>query len=301
MALRETSKKVLKPVYRFVIRHIGPVGRAQIEMNRVYRRNGRNLRWINLRKPERLSEKVIWLKINQRYPDAHILADKLAVRDHVAERIGADVLIPLAAVYDDPDDIDLDDFPEHFVVKPNHASGMVMFGARETADRDEIVSRCREWLSVDYGVSSGEYHYSPIPRRIMVEPDLRKEMNVDSMVDYKLFCFDGVPQFILVISGRFQHKSQHYYDMDWHRQPFSLEIPSTGEDIPPPQGFDFMKRAAARLSAGKTFVRVDFHEVNGTVLFGEITFFPSSGNIIAFPDSYDVELGKLLTLPGSGR
>lgn len=62
-----------------------------------------------------------------------------------------------------------------------------------------------------------------------------------------------------------------------------------------PQNFDEMKRVAAQLSAEFPFVRVDLYNVNGSVYFGELTFYPSSGYGKFHPDEFDLELGSYFT------
>lgn len=49
-------------------------------------------------------------------------ADKAAVRDYVADRVGAQYL-PDAAVFDSPTELLTADLPDAFVLKPTHGSG----------------------------------------------------------------------------------------------------------------------------------------------------------------------------------
>ena len=58
-----------------------------------------------------------------------------------------------------------------------------------------------------------------------------------------------------------------------------------------------MWKAAKQLAEGKPFVRVDFYEDNNTVLFGEITFYPTSGMGGFSPSEWDEKLGDLIKLP----
>ena len=64
-----------------------------------------------------------------------------------------------------------------------------------------------------------------------------------------------------------------------------------------PSRFDEMKVLAGRIAKGMPFVRIDFYEISGKVLFGEITFFPSSGFEGFIPTSWDEEMGSWITLP----
>ena len=53
---------------------------------------------------------------------------------------------------------------------------------------------------------------------------------------------------------------------------------------------------AEELSAGIPFVRVDFYEVAGRPVCGEMTFYPGSGFEEFDPPSADLELGSWIDL-----
>lgn len=79
---------------------------------------------LDLENPETFSEKLQWLKLYYQRPDYTMMADKLAVRPYIAEKIGEEHLVPLLGVWDSPDDIDFEALPEQFVLKCNHNSGL---------------------------------------------------------------------------------------------------------------------------------------------------------------------------------
>lgn len=54
-----------------------------------------------------------------------------------------------------------------------------------------------------------------------------------------------------------------------------------------------MIAGAEKLGDGFEFVRVDFYEVDGQALFGEMTFYPGSGNDVFSDKSVDLRLGDL--------
>lgn len=58
-----------------------------------------------------------------------------------------------------------------------------------------------------------------------------------------------------------------------------------------------MLEAAERLSAGFRMVRVDFYEVEGRPVFGEMTFTPAAGTSMNFTDEFQHILGDCLLLP----
>lgn len=54
------------------------------------------------------------------------LVDKYEVREYIADKIGAEYLIPLLGVYDSFEDIDFDTLPDQFVLKCTHDSGSIV-------------------------------------------------------------------------------------------------------------------------------------------------------------------------------
>lgn len=81
---------------------------------------------LDLDDPKTLNEKLQWFKVHVRDPKITTCADKYAVRDYVAEKIGEQYLVPLYGVYDSIEEIDVSQLPEQFVLKPNHESGRVI-------------------------------------------------------------------------------------------------------------------------------------------------------------------------------
>jgi hypothetical protein len=53
-----------------------------------------------------------------------------------------------------------------------------------------------------------------------------------------------------------------------------------------------MIAGAEVLARGFPFVRVDFYEIDGRPRFGEMTFYPQSGNF-RMPREYDLQVGAM--------
>ena len=66
-----------------------------------------------------------------------------------------------------------------------------------------------------------------------------------------------------------------------------------------PKELEKMKKLASELSEGVPFLRVDFYEADGSVYFGEMTFFPASGFGRFEPEEWDKRLGDWIHLPES--
>ena len=128
---------------------------------------------LNLAAPVTVGDKINWRKIHDRNPVFPILADKVRMRDYVAERLGPDAagLFPsLYQVTGRAAEIDLDDLPGGVVIKANHASGWIIL-LRDGApvDADWVRRVCRHWLRRTYAPQKQEWAYAGIPRRILVE------------------------------------------------------------------------------------------------------------------------------------
>ena len=69
------------------------------------------------------------------------------------------------------------------------------------------------------------------------------------------------------------------------------------KEIKKPTNFDEMLRIAGILSKGMPEVRVDLYNVNGKILFGEMTFFHWSGLMPFEPEEWDYKFGSWIDLP----
>ena len=58
-----------------------------------------------------------------------------------------------------------------------------------------------------------------------------------------------------------------------------------------------MIELAERLGAGTDFVRVDLYDVDGRIVFGELTSFPAGGDSPFDPESFNEEFGRPWTVP----
>lgn len=254
-------------------------------------------RRLNFAAPATFNEKLHWLIRHHRDPVMTQLADKYAVRDYVAARLGSSFLNDLYGVWDDPTAIPFDALPESYVLKVNHGSGQNIF-CRETArlNRPKIRAQLAQWLRRSEYWHSREWAYKDIPPRILCERLLSDEQgNVPA--DYKIFCFNGQPGMIQVDIDRFAEHQRDLFDSEWQPLPFSLEYPPTGQAIPRPATLDVMLSAAKTLSQGFPFVRVDLYSIRDRVIFGEMTWYPEGGLGHFMPESADRALGDLLNLP----
>lgn len=206
------------------------------------------------------------------------LADKIAVRRWVEERIGHSVLTKLLGTYDRAEDIDWDKLPVPCAVKTNNGCGTNIFiRSRSDIDAARYTALLNRWLSYPYGDLSGQPHYSGIKPQILVEEFLEQTPGSTELpLDYKVFCFGGKARFILFYEGRKanSHIAKNIaYDTDWNVLENAVNYPSD-EPAPRPAALDSVLSMAESLSKGLDFVRVDFYIINGNPVFGEMTFTP---------------------------
>jgi hypothetical protein len=243
--------------------------------------------------PVTFNEKIQARKFFDRRPILGMVADKLAVRDYVSERVGPEFLPRLYHATSDPLDIPFESLPDRYVVKATHGSGWVKL-VKDHANRDEcaIVTLCQKWLALNYYDLSFEWNYKHIPRRIIVEEFLDNGAG-ESANDYKLFTFNGRVEYIQVDIGRFTNHKKNFYDRHWNPVALRQEADNFSGVIAPPTNLDALVRCAEALAQGLDFSRVDLYSVNDRVYFGELTMMPGGGFFRFDPPEFDERFGRL--------
>ena len=149
--------------------------------------------WPNLKNPQTFCEKLNWLKLYNRKAEYTQIVDKLAVKDYVANKIGAKYVIPTLGVWDKPENIDWDILPSQFVLKTTHGggnSGVVICRNRESFNRLSAVKKLNMSLKQDIYKKLKEWPYKNVPRRIIAEKFIEDENSPGDLPDYKFYCFD---------------------------------------------------------------------------------------------------------------
>ena len=279
----------------------------------------RAVRLWRTRNPSTFRDKVRYKMLRDHRELVVTFADKAAVRDHVAAAVGERYLPRAYAIVDDPAALRDLVLPAAYVVKPTHGSGaaiIVSDGAAdeaslptepgswayrhvrpEAAPRDDVVRIAQGWVAQLYGQGPNrEWVYGRIPRRIVVE-ELLAGVNGAIPDDYKFFVFHGRCAFVQVDSGRFGLRTQDFFRPDWQHLPLSGGPPWAEPELAKPACLTEMIEVAERLGAGTDFVRVDLYDVDGRVVFGELTSFPAGGDSPFDPESFNEEFGRPWTVP----
>lgn len=231
------------------------------------------------------------------------LSDKYAVRKYIQEKGYGDILVKLYGKWDKADDIDFNSLPNSFILKTNHGSGeIIAIRDKSKVNLEKIRHKMQKYLDTPFGIITAEPHYLKIKPCIIAEELLIQNSNISSsLIDYKFFCFHGIPVACGVFYDRNieTHKNgMTPYDMDWnkHEEWRKQTLTTKFKDIPRPATFDLMKKACYDLASQFPFVRLDFYEVNGHLYFGEFTFTPSALNGGSFSQEKMKEWGELLQL-----
>ena len=262
---------------------------------------------LDLEHPKTLNEKLQWLKLHDRKPLYTKLVDKYEVKAYVAEKIGAEYVIPtIAGPWDSADEIDFDALPEQFVLKCTHDSGGVVI----CRDKSSLnIAKARKdigrSLKRNYFYGGREWPYKNVKPRVFAEKFMAPDKDGQtSLIDYKLLCFDGSFDNIMACEGRFSERGTRYYffDRDWNYLPYCPYEDLDAGVFPglKPACLDEMIRIAETLSVGFPVLRVDLYEAAGKVLFGELTLFPQGGFDDDITRECDLLLGSRLDIDSIG-
>lgn len=253
---------------------------------------------LDLNEPQTFNEKLQWLKLYNRKPEYTVMVDKYKVREYIAKTLGEEYLIPLIGVWDDPDEIDFDALPDQFVLKCNHNSGLGMCICKDKSKLDipKVKAELRKGLKQDYYLTGREWPYKDVPRKIICEKYMEDSTTAE-LRDYKIYTFNGKPEFCMINQDRGVHTRADYFDRNYKWLDFSWG-PDHADTLPQkPKNYELMYQFAERLAAGTVVLRVDFYEVDGRLYFGELTFFDGSGFDKIEPVEWDYKLGGMVRLP----
>lgn len=278
---------------------------------------------LNLDDPRTYNEKLQWLKIHDRKDIYTKMVDKYAAKKYVANIVGKEHVIPTLGIYEKFDDIDFDELPKQFVIKCTHDSGgLVVCRDKNELDKKAARKKINGSLRTNYYYKGREWQYKNVKPRILIEKyidaskcdggsdcggekitasELQKE---NGLLDYKFMCFNGVVKCLFldigVIGKGTGHAEEYYrnvYDKNFKLMPVLETRQNYPKEIMPPKNFKDMVAMAEKLSKGVPHVRVDLYNVDGKILFGEMTFYHGSGFTNYFkPIEWDEKFGDMIDL-----
>ena len=263
-------------------------------------------------KPHSFNEKIKYKAAFDRREILTVFADKIAVREYVSRTVGDKYLPQCYLTTRQPSEIDWNAIPNEFVMKAKHCSGGVVvvwrgadegsvlpanrkdiYWARylvkpENLVKSDLVNLAKSWLDKNYSYSFlsrrvPEWAYLNIERQILFE-ELLIEGGNSIARDYKFHMFNGRCEMINVIERNkfgFMGNKKNYssvFDSRWNKLSVSLNGNFSPSIIPEePNNFMEMLNVATELAQGIDYVRVDLYNVDGRIVFGELTSYPQSG------------------------
>lgn len=248
----------------------------------------------DLKDPKTMNEYICATKISDEKLDYWRYTDKYEVRKYVAETVGEQYLNKVVGVFETFDSIDFGQLPNAFAMKATHGSSYnVVVADKSKLDIPAARKKFNRWLKENFYYKDREKNYKLIQPRIMCDAFLSPKDG--QLEEYKLFCFRGKVGFIQhnkQINGR---RYDNIFAPNWQLVPVKYGYNGFQGDQAPDNA-DELIAVAEKLAAPFHFVRVDLYNVDGRIVFSELTFHSGGGLIPFQPKEYDREYGKLLGL-----
>lgn len=299
------KKKLVTPILKLVTWLNPKMPAIMIQIRHLLRMG----RFAKLGNPQDLNEKILWMTLHTDTTEWSRLADKHEVREYIKECGLEDTLVRQYGLYKSMAEVDFCNLPNAFVLKPTHGSGDVVVVRDKTkADLEGIRKKIQDELDEFICSSAAELHYTRIPHRVVAEELLVNDdwslQYSSTLIDYKIWCFNGKAKYIWVCMNRFVRNKDGAevmtYDRDWNAHPEYCRLTpdfSLAEIMPKPVGYDHMLEVAEKLATKFPIVRVDLYNLKGKIYFGEMTF-TSYGAIMDFYTNDFLQMcGSMIQLP----
>ena len=256
----------------------------------------------DLRNPQDLNEKILWLKLFSDTTKWTELADKYKVRNYV-ESLGLEkYLVKLYGHWINVKDINFDVLPNSLIFKVNNGDGKgtnYIVKDLRTENKEELCILFEKWLNrKNIGALSAEPQYKNMIPCIIAEELLPIPSGYSSLVDYKIWCINGEAKYIWTCCDRDEDgggADVMTYDLEWNPHPefsvFTSEY-RKGRLLPKPDNLDEMLELAEKLSNGFPQLRVDLYNIEGKIYFGELTFTSQGGMMDFYTPEFLYKIGK---------
>ena len=127
-----------------------------------------------------IQDKLSYLTIHESPDYKSKLVDKILLHDYSKKILGKDICVPILKIYNNSNDINLDELPDKFVLKCNHGSGMnIICNNKEYFDLNKAKIILNKWISENYGTIGYEFQYLNVEKKIFAETFLK-----DNIEDY---------------------------------------------------------------------------------------------------------------------
>ena len=268
---------------------------------------GKFKRLPDLKPPQDLNEKILWMKLFSDTTKWTELADKYKVREYV-EKLGlGKYLVKLYGHWTNVENIDFDSLPNSLIFKINNGDGKgtnLIVRDLKNEDKKKLRKILTGWLKrKNIGALSAEPQYKNMKPCIIAEELLPVPTGGTSLTDYKIWCIHGEAKYIWTCSDRDEDgggAEVMTYDLDWNAHPefsvFTSEY-RRGKLLPRPKNLKEMLDVAQKLSQGFPQLRVDLYNIDGKIYFGELTFTSQGGMMEFYTPEFLLELGQQVKLP----
>jgi hypothetical protein len=269
------------------------------------------------RNPNTFNKKILYKMAHDRREVLSVYADKLAVRDYVSRKIGARYLTTLFGNFGQSEQIDLSELPRNFVLKPNHSSGAALivgdflpekdrgpiFSTRvfrkyyihpSNLDQKSVSKLIKFWRSRSYykyhRIGYPEWAYKNIKPSVFAEELLLE--NGFPPQDYRFFIFNGTCEVIMVDTPGYTGVTRDLFSKKWEKLDIRFAYPNSSIVRLKPVNLEEMITVAEKLADELDHVRVDLYNIEGRIVFGEITNYHAGGSQKFYPKNFDFDLGK---------
>ena len=158
-------------------------------------------------------DKINWLIIHESPEYKSNIVDKIKLHEYSKKILGKDICVPIIKIYNNINEIKLNELPKKFVLKLNHGSGMnIICKNKLKLNLYKAKLKLKKWKNMNFGLKTAEFQYMFVNPKIYAEKYLS-----DNLMDYKIFCFNGKPEFIRVrkfIPGN-KTKIHSHNDTNW--------------------------------------------------------------------------------------
>lgn len=172
-----------------------------------------------------------------------------------------------------------------------------------TSEINSLKQKAVGWLrQKNIGALSAEPHYKNIRPLVFAEELLPIPKGEKSIVDYKLWCFNGQPCVFVVFSNRISGGEADIacYDLEWNNRSDLLvsgkHYHIRESELPKPKNLGVMLEYAKKLAKPFPQVRVDLYDIDGKIYFGELTFTSLGGMMNYFTPQALMNFGDRLNL-----
>lgn len=271
-----TKGKKVKMVFRICLTQISP------KINSIINYIIAKKKFPHLNSPRTLDEKLIWLKLYYYANDFTVkeCADKYEVRKYLSQKGYSGLLNELLFVVDRVEDIPWSTLPNQFAIKWSFGSGFnIICSDKKTFNKTKAIQKLKWWGAIPYWKMYSEMQYKDTHPKIIGEKFLENK-NGGFPVDYKFYCFNGMPKCVMICIERETGTPKFYFfDRSWNLLRLNKwgKIAPKNFTVKKPECIDKMFDLAEVLSKPFPFVRLDLYDNDGEIIFGEFTFAPSGG------------------------